>query len=969
MNDDEYYEEENYHVISDQDSTDDKPQIESIIRGTSEKFQNESYIIKILLSDHYKDFRRKFFEGIRHTNKSIFQAIKKEIRNNLNPYRIFLEKNTEISKEVKELYELLKGYYKERNFNNTFFINYFKDLEEAHKKKNSKISSMLPKDEIETLNDIQRKVTIIRTLRHYLNTTICDRIQINYEQKKEMFENDYFIMMYKYLVIDEDSFSKMEEKELFKYLSNQKSSYKLRRPLNDFNVFNYIPILCKGYCQKEAEIFIDKFNKSIISHLDNIECKICKDLKEHLGKINSQIKSIYLKTCIFSHNINEIMFHPLMFFSLSVYLPFYQKQFNKKLIKEIESIVSENDIPKRFKNLKGYQINNIYNPADVGMKKIYNLLVEYSKNKGLYGNCCYLSEYKTEPCKIEFKPNNIDYYVHMKKCPYYHNILEKRRITKNIENDICKDVIKDGKWINNENIKCNKSDYCNKFHTRNELFFDEKNYRKLYPCTEPYYCEKGDLCPKKHATDIKIEEIYLPIKNKSELEKRLKKLIQKEDKLKKTLDRFSNALCKSCLNFIDGSRERNLYIFTNCRHVICSNCYNYYKSCPLCGFNEEDNDDSENKNVILIKLDTNTKIKKRKNESKSKNKSKKKEDNSDDEKEDEKSEKSEKSEKKEEEEEEESSEDDRNDKKDNDLKDNDYDNNNDEDNLNSEMSDIEAYFPDTKNDVSINSMIKEKDESEKDNNHRRKGIKRGKRPDNDNTINRRNNNNYNNYQDYDNDYYDNNYYDNPYRSRRGYNTRGRGYRGERSRGGRGRGRGFRGRGRERERDNLNNNYVFEQEEDKSFENENNNNSINRRGKGRKRGKSGYNDSIRNDYEDESKEKNSNISKSNIKNNNDDDEDEDKEKDKYDYQEQFSMRLEGRRGKGVIRGGRGIRGGKGVIRGGRGQKNQENRNENNSDDSDKDNSNDNDESNKSNSKYNSSKRNNKQNDEIEDSDKE
>ena len=111
---DEYYEEENYHVISDQDSTDDKPQIESIIRGTSEKFQNESYIIKILLSDHYKDFRRKFFEGIRHTNKSIFQAIKKEIRNNLNPYRIFLEKNTEISKEVKELYELLKGYYKDR---------------------------------------------------------------------------------------------------------------------------------------------------------------------------------------------------------------------------------------------------------------------------------------------------------------------------------------------------------------------------------------------------------------------------------------------------------------------------------------------------------------------------------------------------------------------------------------------------------------------------------------------------------------------------------------------------------------------------------------------------------------------------------------------------------------------------------------------------------------------------------------
>ena len=232
MSKDEYYDddEENVHVISDQDSTEDKPQIESIIHETKKKFENESHFIKILLSDHYKDFRKQFFGRIRRTDKSVYQAIKKEIRNSLNPYRIYKEKETEVPNEVQELYELLKGYYKERNFNNTFFLNYFKDLEEAHKKK-SKINVMLPKDEIETLNDIQRKVAIIKNLRHYLNTSITDRIQINFEQKKEMFENDYFIMMYKYLVIDEDKFSKMDGAKLTQYLSNSHISSKLRRPI------------------------------------------------------------------------------------------------------------------------------------------------------------------------------------------------------------------------------------------------------------------------------------------------------------------------------------------------------------------------------------------------------------------------------------------------------------------------------------------------------------------------------------------------------------------------------------------------------------------------------------------------------------------------------------------------------------------------------------------------------------------
>jgi ABC-type dipeptide/oligopeptide/nickel transport system ATPase component len=175
--------EDSKHYISDQDSSDESPQISSIIKEKSKIFQNESFIIKILLTDHFRQQRAKFFSLIRRHPGSIYQAIKKEIRNCLNPYRIFIEKEAKTSEQLKELYNLLKSYFKEKNFNNTFFINYFKDLEKAHKKK-SKYLSMLPSDEVEVLNDLQRKVAIIRALRHYVSTTIRDRIQINYDKKK-----------------------------------------------------------------------------------------------------------------------------------------------------------------------------------------------------------------------------------------------------------------------------------------------------------------------------------------------------------------------------------------------------------------------------------------------------------------------------------------------------------------------------------------------------------------------------------------------------------------------------------------------------------------------------------------------------------------------------------------------------------------------------------------------------------------
>ena len=67
---------------------------------------------------------------------------------------------------------------------------------------------------METLNDIERKVKIIKVLKHYLNTKIDDRIQINFDSNNRYESNPYSELKNNYLIIDTDEFSKMNEQEL-----------------------------------------------------------------------------------------------------------------------------------------------------------------------------------------------------------------------------------------------------------------------------------------------------------------------------------------------------------------------------------------------------------------------------------------------------------------------------------------------------------------------------------------------------------------------------------------------------------------------------------------------------------------------------------------------------------------------------------------------------------------------------------
>ena len=59
-----------------------------------------------------------------------------------------------------------------------------------------------------------------------------------------------------------------------------------------------------------------------------------------------------------------------------------------------------------------------------------------------------------------------------------------------------------------------------------------------------------------------------------------------------------------------GLISQNSSVCYNCEELgknkignYCSNCYDYYHSCPLCGFNEDDDyDDKKNTKALLIKL-------------------------------------------------------------------------------------------------------------------------------------------------------------------------------------------------------------------------------------------------------------------------------------------------------------------------------------------------------------------------------
>ena len=191
MNDLPEEEEELNYNISDQDISEDSLDTINIIKERIKVFQNEETAIKIFLSRHFSDFRKSFFTNLNNNKRGIYEEIKQQIRNILNSFRIKLDdEKVEVSNELNELTTSLRGYYKKVDFDKKFFVNYFRDIKEMNRNR-KRFANNFPKNETETINDIERKYKIIKDLNHYLNTYISDRIQINLDTKFSYDKNPY----------------------------------------------------------------------------------------------------------------------------------------------------------------------------------------------------------------------------------------------------------------------------------------------------------------------------------------------------------------------------------------------------------------------------------------------------------------------------------------------------------------------------------------------------------------------------------------------------------------------------------------------------------------------------------------------------------------------------------------------------------------------------------------------------------
>jgi hypothetical protein len=279
--------------------------IDKVYEDLCQKYPNCEFAIEILVTKHFNGYRTHFFKETYKNKKDYsYQLIIENILNSyLKPYKSLIDLNTTVNTEELNFYKLLKNYYKIKEINEYFFYNYFIELKKLHNSKiNKNFKFLIPKNELETLNDLERKITLIKSLKFYQNLSIRDRIQTIFKNiiKDPENQQDYYYM--------------------YQYLMNEENPDLARRKLSNYNFYNYLPIICKNYCTNEAKFFLSNLKSAINDHLSKSSCEKCKKIIENFSLVEKQINFLYKLTCIFAHNNNEIMYHPLIYKTHSNYL-------------------------------------------------------------------------------------------------------------------------------------------------------------------------------------------------------------------------------------------------------------------------------------------------------------------------------------------------------------------------------------------------------------------------------------------------------------------------------------------------------------------------------------------------------------------------------------------------------------------------------------------------------------------------
>ena len=283
--------------------------------------------------------------------------------------------------------------------------------------------------------------------------------------------------------------------------------------------------------------------------------------------IMCQNKNCNDKNCPYSHNENEMYYHPL----------FYKTKYNSY---KKDGLLEKNatNLFDDFRVIYNYKKDNIINLIRLlDSKKIAKLSFKDIFRNQI--NSFQLETFKTLECPFIKSGMNCKKDPHL--CFFYHSLSERRRPPTlfRYTNEMCPDQT----YKENGKIKshCKNGDFCNKCHSRYEYFYHKLFFGKAMTC----------LRPKKNGKCIFEETCYAYHPYKEPGYKKTKEEIieeKKEELLEKYKDEselltglINNYKCQFCQKY---NKKFNFYFLVKCEHILCYKCFKEKaeKKCPIC---------------------------------------------------------------------------------------------------------------------------------------------------------------------------------------------------------------------------------------------------------------------------------------------------------------------------------------------------------------------------------------------------
>ena len=280
--------------------------------------------------------------------------------------------------------------------------------------------------------------------------------------------------------------------------------------------------------------------------------------------------------CPFSHNFDEIFYHPLIYKKIKCSLldsckekncPFFHSKNEMNCDLDFENDKKIIDLIKILNSYDSIKNNDIINDNYFFNSNEFNPFT-YKKKKCVFGKMC----------KLNF-------------CLNYHNLYEDRiRNFVVYDNILCPKIFEKNKL--KENPNCNEKDNCKFCHSIFEFNFHPKNYKKI-KCENFNNCNKKIFCPFLHENE---KEIFYNENNNENNENNNKNILicdpeficdfymkkmndyvnLQNKKIKELTNEIKLFMCSECKkkNFLIEKKD---FVITKTNDFICKNCFDKLK--------------------------------------------------------------------------------------------------------------------------------------------------------------------------------------------------------------------------------------------------------------------------------------------------------------------------------------------------------------------------------------------------------